>query len=396
MTKPAYDKLVRMPKHPHYYLNPSSGKIVYRRTFKGQHIKIRTGESAIQKAKDFVEFELEKRRTGDSDATLKRRAKGETNPNLEVVWLEFVETRKVGRTDATILTYNKTWNVGLAPFWKDKHCSDLTDAMMTQFRAWYLKEHPTRQADRTMIHFNLFVKYLFKTKLIRVPPDLSEINDIPVIVEKNARRVKVGRVFTDEEIAALLDSHNHIQLPHHEHSDPKRHARLMRTRLKLGIRLGLRGLRKMEAMSLKRSDVDLKKKLIKLWATKTSVWREVPINDELIEVFKEQYAESTDSEWVFPMESDFNRHLSGQVFDNVWNEARDVTGILPKFTGDARFHDLRHTFATWTAEQGWPEQIACGVLGMSPNVYRKVYAKPRFHSKTEWMNKTFPGDETPV
>ena len=91
----------------------------------------------------------------------------------------------------------------------------------------------------------------------------------------------------------------------------------------------------------------------------------------------------TDSVWVFPMPSDPTRHISSQVFDKVWFKCRSLAGV----TG--RYHDLRHTFATKTAEDGWPPVVACEVLDQSLAIYQKTYCKPSQESKTKWMLKTF-------
>lgn len=387
--KKRHNDLVRMEKHPHFYVNPVSKKITYRRTHKGETTTIRTGAIAIGKAKEVVELEMEKRRTGQSEAAVKRRLAGATNPTLEDIWLdELMPVKCLGKSEATRRTYDKSWTVGFGPFWKEKQCSELTPANVSKFKKWYLDEHPNRHCLHTIIHFKMLVDFVVKQKYLAIRPDMSDLDDLHDIVEKNAKRPVVGRVYSDEQVRALLSVHEKL-LACAAGEEPTYVQKLRSIRLKLGIRLGLRGLRKMEAMKLERANIDLKNKKIGTWSSKNGKWREVPIDDSLASVIAEHVAIADDSVWLFPMQTDSSRHISAQVFDDVWYEGRALAGIVPTHRLDCRFHDLRHTFATWTSEQGWPPKVACSVLDMTLAVYGRIYSKPRIESKTEWMNKTF-------
>ncbi|MDX9730355.1 MAG: tyrosine-type recombinase/integrase [Bdellovibrionales bacterium] len=378
-TKARYSDLVRLDKHPHYYVNPLSKKITYRRTHRGETITIRTGETSISRAKEIVETELERRRTGQSEDVVRRRRRGVVNPRLEDVWLnELLPMKIVGKELSTQRSYVKSWKHGFGDFLKEVHCSDMNEAKIAKFKKWYLDEKPKRDFTKTFIHLKMLLKFIVQRGYLSKMPDLSELEDVQSIVEKNAKRPKVGRVYTKEQVEALLSVHTKFD------------DDVTATRVALGIRLGLRGLRKMEAMKLRREKVNFTDMVLEIWSQKNSEWRQVPITTDVAELFKRQFALNPNSDWVFPMATNSDRHISGQLFDKAWFQARTQAGIKPRHRGDARFHDLRHTFATWTAEQGWPARVACDVLDMSLRVYETVYSHPRLHSKTEWMNKTFP------
>ena len=144
-------------------------------------------------------------------------------------------------------------------------------------------------------------------------------------------------------------------------------------------------MRKMEAGKLKRESVDIQKKVLRVWSFKNHEWREIPLMPEVADAFKEHYKHVAKSPWVFPMVTDPERHCSSQILDKGWYEARELAGIR----GRLRFHDLRHTFATRTAEENWPPILACEILDMSLSVYQNTYCKGSLAKKDQLLRKTF-------
>lgn len=103
------------------------------------------------------------------------------------------------------------------------------------------------------------------------------------------------------------------------------------------------GLRKSNVTNLKWCDVDLVKKhaLIHPDESKTSRAIPVPLNDTAVEVIRKQIGKHV--EFVFTYQG--NRIL--QVNTKAWKKALKRAGIT-----NFRWHDLRHTWASWHVQNG--------------------------------------------
>ena len=114
------------------------------------------------------------------------------------------------------------------------------------------------------------------------------------------------------------------------------------------------GARRMELLSLKWSDVDLKSGWAVLEHTKNGEMRGVPITGPALGLMRNLYNNRKSDVWVFP-----NENNSGPCdIKRSWNTAVKRAGL-----SDFRFHDLRHTCASYLAMNGaTPNEIAA-VLG---------------------------------
>lgn len=102
------------------------------------------------------------------------------------------------------------------------------------------------------------------------------------------------------------------------------------------------GARRGEVLAMKWEQVDFVNRAIKIIGTKNSTVRVVPMTDEVYECLSRK-PHHIKSGLVF-----FNPQ--GEEFDNFknsWVSARTRAGLE-----DFRFHDLRHTFASWLAING--------------------------------------------
>lgn len=104
------------------------------------------------------------------------------------------------------------------------------------------------------------------------------------------------------------------------------------------------GMRRGEILGLQWVDIDLQRGVAHLHDTKNSAPRSVPLVDLVIDELKSLYEKRNPSkDHVFASQTAF-----GNIdIKKAWNEALKRADIK-----DLRFHDLRHTYATFAAQQG--------------------------------------------
>lgn len=103
------------------------------------------------------------------------------------------------------------------------------------------------------------------------------------------------------------------------------------------------GMRKGEMLNLKWEDVDFNRRVIQVAQTKNDQPREVPITDWLYEILWEWRQKRLAFRYVF---SDINDKPI-KSFRTAWEAVLKKAGIK-----DFRFHDLRHTFASYMRMAG--------------------------------------------
>lgn len=112
-------------------------------------------------------------------------------------------------------------------------------------------------------------------------------------------------------------------------------AALVRFALATGCRAG-------EITGLEWSRVDLNRKTACLNRTKNGTPRGVPLNEDAIEVLREQIGKHLQFCFTY-----MGQPLRADVTNTAWHNALSKAGIE-----DFRFHDLRHTWASWHRQAG--------------------------------------------
>ena len=372
----SFSDLVAIRGHANFYVNLLSGKITYR----ARGRKIPTGKTSIMEAKSYVEVVMRTESEGVTESKAARDSSGEINPLLADIWDELIESKRGESEQSTIENYQTNWRNAISQFWGKKHVGDVNDLNVIAFKKWYLINKPNRYFGHTLCHFKVLLKHAMTLGYLRRMPDLSPLENVDEVTSKRNKREwgKVSKAFTEDQVLKLLAAAKEIERPD------------MRSRAHLGILLGVRcGLRKNEVLGLRWTEngteswVDLKNSVLNIWSKKNFKWREIAIPNEVIEALKVQFSLTGTNAYVFSGILDPNDFISSQVFDKVWSDCRTAAGV------GGRFHDLRHTFATRTAEEGWPPVIACQILDQSLKIYQMTYCKPSSESKAAWMRKTF-------
>jgi len=108
------------------------------------------------------------------------------------------------------------------------------------------------------------------------------------------------------------------------------------------------GMRRGEILNLRRKDICLKTSTIYLWKTKNNETRAVPLVSPALELmhFQLKGKSGRDDNLVFSSHQD-DRDNQPLAIDTIWNQIRIEAGLL-----DFKFHDLRHTAASYLAMNG--------------------------------------------
>jgi len=151
------------------------------------------------------------------------------------------------------------------------------------------------------------------------------------------------------------------------------------------------GMRKSEILSLKWQDVDLSRGVITLLETKNNERRAVPLSGFALKCLGDRNrARRIDSPYVFPAPFRHGEKPKPVDLQSAWDWAVKRAGIE-----DFRFHDLRHTAASYLCMSGATIPELAGVLGHKTLQMVKRYAHlsdPHTASIVRRMNQEVFGD----
>jgi site-specific recombinase XerD len=120
------------------------------------------------------------------------------------------------------------------------------------------------------------------------------------------------------------------------------------------------GLRISEAVSLKVSDIDSKRKLIRVEEGKGRKDRYVMLSDRLRDVLRCYFRAARPRGWMFPSWRK-NHHLTMSSLSQACRDASRRCGLNKRITA----HTLRHSFATHLLENGTDTRVIQVLLGHS-------------------------------
>jgi integrase len=372
--------LVAVRDYPNFYVNLINGKLTYKRG----KIRIPTGETRIRAAQKVAEERLAQIKHGLSAGAAKRQRMGVRQPRLKDLWDEAMIVKFAESKPATIIDYKKQWKIALEPFWGKLTTADINQARVEEFKVWYLEHFPMRKAERCVIHLGVLFRYCLRHGYIQRLPDMKVLEKMDETIDLNAKREEVGRALSHDEVTLLMRAVEAYRYKR-RNGCASGHRDLLYLRGKLAVSIALLGggARKGEILGIMWERVDFDANHFEVWSSKNGGWREIPMNDITKPLLQAMQKLTGHTPWVFPMATNPSRPISSQILDKVWWQIRAMSGIK----GRLRFHDLRHTFATRTAEEGWPPVVACEILDMSLDIYQNTYCKPGRASKHQLMRK---------
>ena len=152
-----------------------------------------------------------------------------------------------------------------------------------------------------------------------------------------------------------------------EHSNPM-------LRWIVGIALET-GMRSSEITSLRRPQVDLSRRIVRLLETKNTTPRTVPLSKAAVELFREAMAHPAapeDCNLIFFGEPGRDGKRRPYVFNPVWLSIKRTAGL-----SDVRFHDLRHEAVSRFVEAGFSDQEVSAISGHKSMQMLKRYTHLR-------------------
>jgi integrase len=208
----------------------------------------------------------------------------------------------------------------LLPYFKDKLLKDITPALIEAYRQKRLTEPSGRSPKNltqpaTVNREIALMRTIFNKAIANGKAERYPFKGVKQLKENNER----DRVLTAEEFASLLE-----HCP--DHVKP-----IVRTAYYTGMRQG-------EILNLTWGQVDLKEGFIRLGheSTKTNEGRDVPLNLELIEMFKVMRMRNG-----VPMPQVRVFSYAGRSLGSI--KKAFATAVRKAGIEDFTFHDLRHT-----------------------------------------------------
>jgi integrase len=219
---------------------------------------------------------------------------------------------------------------------------------------------------RTRATANRYLSTLSQVFELAVDMNLIEVNPCKGI-KRGGETHHFGRALSDAERKELLKQC--------QKSEYDRLYLLVSMALSTGARLG-------ELMSLTWADLDLKKAVAKLSETKNGSPRHLPIIPPVLEQIKALPRPIDSATFLFPgIEEHENAY---HYFRRYWDEALEKAGIE-----DFRFHDLRHSAASYLTEASVPLVTVAEILGHKTMTMVQRYSHVATSHKAEVVNETF-------
>ncbi|MGD9639444.1 MAG: tyrosine-type recombinase/integrase [Alphaproteobacteria bacterium] len=269
-------------------------------------------------------------------------------------------------------------NIPKLKWWQEElgiYClSDITTSLIYDARQKLLNNPTKKGSLRSNATVNRYCAALSKLLNVAVNEwQWLENNPMQKIKKLKEPRGRVRFLSQDEKNALLKACKESAS--HHLYS-------IVYLALSTGARHG-------EIVNLKWKQVDFSRKVITLYETKNGEIRVLPIVGNTYDLMLELYnSKNAKSDLIFPSYNNINKPTNIRT---AWEIALEKAGIE-----DFRFHDLRHSTASYLAMNGATLAEIAEVLGHKTLAMVKRYShlsEAHTAGVLERMNKKFLGDE---
>lgn len=144
-------------------------------------------------------------------------------------------------------------------------------------------------------------------------------------------------------------------------------------------------MRSSEILTLTRSQIDVKRRVVRLTDTKNNEARLVPLTQAVTEVFKQALNNPVrpfDCDLVFFGEPGRDEKRGPYAYTKLWNQAKKQARL-----DDFRFHDLRHEAVSRLVEAGLSDQEVAAISGNKSMQILKRYTHLRAEDLVEKLDR---------
>jgi len=145
------------------------------------------------------------------------------------------------------------------------------------------------------------------------------------------------------------------------------------------------GMRSSEILTLRRNQVDLERRVVRLLETKNTTPRTVPLTLGATELFRQALnnpIHPIETDLIFFGEPGKDGHRSPYQFNAVWTRLKKALGLK-----DFRFHDLRHEAVSRFVEAGLSDQEVAAISGHKSMQMLKRYTHLRAEDLVEKLER---------
>lgn len=149
------------------------------------------------------------------------------------------------------------------------------------------------------------------------------------------------------------------------------------------------GMRSSEITTLRRDQVDIKRRVVRLVDTKNTMPRTVPLTRRATELFREALANPIrplDTQLLFFGEPGKKGTRAPYNFNKVWLDIKRRVGVE-----GLRFHDLRHEAVSRLVEAGLSDQEVAAISGHKSMQMLKRYTHLRAEDLVERLDRVQSG-----